>query len=187
MKRIPLLNIICLLLASLLVPSYSFATFSSDNDNVTKFPNCPDPGGTQVAGYDEGWHWIVGETQLKWGSDYVYHLGDTRYVQCYCEIEGNNNGIQTNWLPASLVSSNKQAKLISQGWILVQNGADFGLPNASYLAQNSRFSCKPKNECKTSPYVPNGDKLNSLLDKLNNKLDKKLDKITDITDNIPNP
>ena len=109
------------------------------------FPRCPSPGGTLVVSYSEGWHWIVGDPALKWGSDSVYHIGSNNYVQCYCPLNGNTGqGIQTNWLKISNISEDQKNQLLSQGWILVENGADFGLPQGVYLAKNSFFTCGPE-------------------------------------------
>lgn len=115
---------------------------SSNSVSLPTFPRCPNPGGTLVVSYPEGWHWIVGDPQLKWGSDSVYHIGNNNYVQCYCPLNGvTDQGIQTNWLKVSNITETEKNQLLAQGWILVGNGADFGLPQGAYLAKNSFFTC----------------------------------------------
>ncbi len=120
---------------------------SSNNVNTSFFRSCPNPGGTQVAYYAQGWHWIVGEANLKWGSDSVNHIGTGNYVQCFCPLKqdsislSSSQGIQTNWLKVSNITHEQKSLLLSQGWILVQNGADFGLASEPYLAKNSQFFC----------------------------------------------
>lgn len=109
------------------------------------FTECPNPGGTQVASYADGWHWIVGEADLKWGSDSVYGIGNGNYVQCYCDTAPRSTqGIQTNWLKVGNIKQEQIDFLTPRGWIWVQNGADFGLSPEPYLAKNSRFMC---NKC----------------------------------------
>lgn len=177
MGRKIIVSLIGLLIISLLIPSISLATYSNhDKENPADFTRCPDPGGTKVASYDEGWHWIVGESDLRWGSDNVYDIGEQRYVQCYCPTD-DLKGIQTNWMPTSLVSDEKQEKLINKGWILV-DGADFGLPNIQYLAKNSKFICKPKTDNNCHDWdiknYPKPQSVNKLLKKLDFKIDKIL-------------
>lgn len=178
MCRKIIVSLIGFLIINSLVPSVSLATYPDHYSIPTDFLRCPDPGGTKVASYDEGWHWIVGEDELRWGSDYVYDIGNQKYVQCYCPIDDDPKGIQTNWMPASQVSQEKQEKLISKGWILV-NGADFGLPPVPYLAKNSKFICKPNNDNSCHNWdikdYPKPPSVNKLLKKLNVKIDKVLD------------
>lgn len=152
-------TLVVLFIATLVIPQVASASYSrsphpkpSPKVNI-KFASCPTPGGTQVAGHPEGWHWIVGESTLRWGSDYVYHQGNTKYVQCYCPLDGTKHGIQTNWLPASLVSDEKKADLISKGWILA-NGSDFGLEPVPFLAQNLDFKCKSPRPSPTPKPTP---------------------------------
>jgi hypothetical protein len=150
---------IVLSLFLILVPSIVFpfetqagsrAHFNSNYSNpinTSFFTNCPNPGGNQVAYYPEGWHWIAGESNLRWGTDSVNHIGSSNYVQCFCPLNKDNNsllgshGIQTNWLKVTNISEEQKNHLLSQGWILIQNGADFGLPSGQYLAKNKDFSC----------------------------------------------
>lgn len=116
------------------------------------FPSCPNPGGTQVASYDTGLHWIVGNPVLQFGSDKVYNTGNNNFVQCFCPLteEGSptgGQGIQTNWLRVGSMSDAEKNALIAKGWILVPNGADFGLLPEPYLARNLNFACS--NNCDT--------------------------------------
>ncbi len=121
---------------------------NNDYINTSFFKNCPNPEGTLVVSYPEGWHWIVGEENLKWGSDSVYDIGNGNYVQCYCPKNQHKNnslnssqGIQTNWLKESNITPEQKDFLILRDWIYIQNGAEFGLLAESYLAKNSHFFC----------------------------------------------
>lgn len=104
------------------------------------FPACINPQGTVKAHYAQGTHGIVGNSGTYTGSDTVYQITDKTVMQCFCAENGE--GIQTNWFEVSNLSESDIKNLIVQGWILVPNGALWGLNNASYLAQNSTYSCK---------------------------------------------
>jgi hypothetical protein len=120
--------------------------------NLPKFGRCPNPGGTQIAGYDIGFHWIPGNG-LQWGSDYVYDTGNNTFVQCYCPIFDSQNqpdfkqGVQSNWVRADSLSSDTESLLIRTGWIVIENGADFGLPEGRYLVNNIPYWCRSP-QCK---------------------------------------
>lgn len=110
------------------------------------FGSCPNPGGSVVASYSSGQHWIVGNNQLQYGSDAVYSNGNNSYTQCYCPLTANNQptgglGTQTNWLYAASVSSQDRQNLLNNGWVSVPDGSAFGLSSGEYLAKNSSFSC----------------------------------------------
>ena len=158
MRPISFTTIVILLLLSVSLPVAAAApktTKTSSNTNSSiKFPACPAPSGSQVAGYPEGWHWIVGEPTLRWGSDYVYRIKDAKYVQCYCSLETKPTGIQTNWLPASLVKEEVKQGLLAKGWLYVANGADFGLENVPFLAQNVASKCTPPKPSPTPKPTP---------------------------------
>lgn len=119
-----------------------------DTNNVLQ--QCPNVRGDVVADYNEGWHWIVGNSVLQWGSDKVWHVGSDNYVQCFCpkDKEGftpsYSTGIQTRWLKVSNIREVKKEKLLSHGWLLWQNGGDFGLASEAYLAQNEPYHCKER-------------------------------------------
>lgn len=118
--------------------------------DVPVFPSCPVPSGEQVARYDEGWHWIVGNPKLQWGSDTVYKINPDNYVQCYCPKQsptGENDyitGIQTNWLKADSPANDFHAWLVNHGWMVVTDGADFNLASGQYFAKNIPFNCRHK-------------------------------------------
>lgn len=103
------------------------------------FPACPGGSGNIKANYPEGQHAIVGVTGLQFGSDKVFSIGDNNFLQCYCPPQGS--GTQTNWLSANNISQVDKNNLITQGWVLIPNGADWGLEPIPYLAKNSSFSC----------------------------------------------
>jgi hypothetical protein len=111
-----------------------------------QFGSCPTPGGSQIATYSSGQHWIPGNAQLQWGSDLVFSKGNNSYTQCFCPLTRDNQltgamGTQTNWLFASSLDSITQQQLLSNGWIVVPDGSAFGLSPGRYLAQNTSFSC----------------------------------------------
>lgn len=110
------------------------------------YGSCANPAGTPAVSYSSGYHWIVGNSQLQWGSDSVYSNGNNQYTQCYCPLTVNNQpassmGTQTNWVPASSVSAQQKQMMLSSGWIDIANGSAFGLPAVEYLAQNVSFAC----------------------------------------------
>lgn len=163
---------ICGLILHLSSPSVTAITFpsrkntqlkatniTSNNSGIPSFPKCPNPGGTVVASYDSGFHWILGEAELKWGSDKVHNIGNNNYVQCFCPLNhdgtlGSSQGIQTNWLKVGSITEAQKNSLLTQGWINVSNGADFGLLPEPYLAKNLGFicdlNCIPKVTIRTS-------------------------------------
>jgi len=102
------------------------------------FPSCINPQGTTIAHYASGKHGIVGGSEQK-GSDNVYKLSETTYMQCFCP--SNGLGIQTNWWNVSSLDQSDIANLQNNGWIYQPQGLYWGLTNASYLGQNSSFSC----------------------------------------------
>lgn len=119
-------------------------------EKLPDFPSCKYPKGDKVAYYREGWHWIVGNSVLQWGKDSVYALRNDNYLQCFCPKKTNEAdytpdykyGVQTNWLKANNISTQKQEELKTQGWIWVANGTDFGLASEPYLAKNLGYQCK---------------------------------------------
>lgn len=113
------------------------------------FGPCPTPGGQVVASYDDGYHWIAGESFLRWGSDKVYSKGNDNYTQCYCPEVVNTQtpdttrlGIQSDWLKESNIPASLAKALKRTGWI-EENGADFGLAAEPYLVLNRQFMCTP--------------------------------------------
>lgn len=116
-------------------------------ENIPTFGGCPTPGGQVVAAYPEGWHWIVGYNDLQWGADTVFALGNNNFTQCFCPLAHNGQageirtGIQSNWVYTANLSAEARQNLINQGWYVVANGADFGLPSGEYLVHNQPFDC----------------------------------------------
>jgi hypothetical protein len=104
------------------------------------FTSCHNPVGDIKADYPKGEHAIVGVIGLKNGSDKVFAVGNDNYTQCYCPTNGSI-GIKTNWLAAGNIAKEDQNVLITQGWIYIPNGADWGLSNQPYLAKNIEFTC----------------------------------------------
>ena len=139
--------------AALMVVSASFIATPAqageyDNDMYRGLmQKCGDIHGTLVAKYPSGWHWIVSFSPNQWGADKVKNVGYDNYIQCFCprKLEGFEplfrHGVQTNWLKASNVSNETQQKLLSQDWLWVNNGADFGLAPEPYLAKNIKWDC----------------------------------------------
>ncbi len=104
------------------------------------FTSCHNPVGDIKADYPIGEHAIVGVIGLKNGSDKVFAVGNDNYTQCYCPTNGSI-GVKTNWLAAGNIAKEDQNVLITQGWIYIPNGADWGLSNQPYLAKNIEFTC----------------------------------------------
>lgn len=103
------------------------------------FSSCPVGSETIKADFPVGEHAIVGVTGLQSGSDKVFSIGDNNFVQCFCPAQGS--GTQTNWLSAGNINQVDRNNLITQGWVLIPNGADWGLDPQPYLAKNMDFSC----------------------------------------------
>jgi hypothetical protein len=95
------------------------------------FPSCKDvlPKAGDKAHYSSGLHQILGGSLLS-GSDDVYTLENSNYLQCFCPEEGNE-GIQTNWLR----SDNP-----IEGWFF-ENGSQWNLGDYMYAAKNNDFTC----------------------------------------------
>ena len=130
-----LLVLTALLSLGLFAPTNVRAEF-----NIPNFPSCPNRGGETVASYSTGDHAIVSIEGLKKGSDSVYSQGNDNFAQCYCPTD-SASGIQTNWLAAGQISKEDQNDLITKGWVLIPNGADWGLSAQPYLGKNISFSC----------------------------------------------
>ncbi len=107
--------------------------------NVPDFPTCSNPQGVLQVSFDAGIHGIVGNPGEFTGSDKVYSVNDAQEVQCFCSTDGN--GIQTNWWKVSSLSQEEIQTLKNLGWVFVPNGADWGLDQGTYMAQNTNYSC----------------------------------------------
>ncbi len=115
-------------------------TPASAEYQLPAFDSCHNPVGTVKENYLTGLHAIVGVTGLQSGSDKVFSNSNNNFTQCYCPPNGNT-GVKTNWLAARVISKEDQNVLMTQGWVYIANGADWGLTNQPYLAKNIEFSC----------------------------------------------
>lgn len=106
---------------------------------LVKPEECPNVEGTIKVYYPEGWHAIVGMDQNQYGADKVFDVGENNFVQCYFPTTGNV-GIQTDWMAAANFIQEKISMFISEGWTLIINGYDWGLPIQKYLAKNFPFT-----------------------------------------------
>lgn len=104
------------------------------------FTSCINPSGQVIADHHEpgDMHSIAGKDGQFPGTDIVYK-NDDAITQCFCPPQGM--GIQTKWMKADQHSEEEIKDFLSQGWILIDNGADWGLDQGKYLAQNSDFVC----------------------------------------------
>jgi hypothetical protein len=102
------------------------------------FTSCLTPVGTITANYPTGSHGIIGQGSQN-GADTVYSLANDNAMQCFCG--SNGQGIQTNWLNASNLSSDQIKVYQNKGYIYVPDGTPWGLSNNPYLAQNITYSC----------------------------------------------
>lgn len=107
--------------------------------DVPSFPTCSNPQGTLQVSYNSGTHGIVGNPGEFTGSDKVYSVNESQELQCFCSTDGN--GIQTNWWKVSSLSQDQLQTLKNLGWVFVPNGADWGLDQGPYMAQNTNYSC----------------------------------------------
>ncbi len=103
------------------------------------FSSCLNPQGSLRASYNSGTHGIVGDASTHTGQDAVYIVDQENFLQCFCD--DNGKGIQTKWLKASSFSDTDLKYLQSQGWIKVDDGAQWGLLSGAYLAKNDPFVC----------------------------------------------
>jgi hypothetical protein len=146
------------LLSVISVTGFLLAATPAKAVDIPSFPSCYNPPASVKAGYAEGTHWIPGESSLRTGRDTVYNVNDTQLLQCFCAPD--DSGIQTNWWKVSDLSEDQINELKSQGWIYIQNGSDFGLDAAPYMAQNSNINCNPTpapqpcNGCGQTPQAP---------------------------------
>lgn len=123
--------VFCMIFLKSVTPIFAFSPPS--------FPSCETPQGKVLAAYSNGDHGIVGSSDTHTGSDTVYSVSPTQVLQCFCPPAGT--GIQTQWLKADTISTQDQDFLIRSGWILVPNGALWGLDAAPYLTLNSNYVC----------------------------------------------
>ncbi len=110
---------------------------------IPTFPACANPQGQVKSSYENGTHGVAGDSATYTGKDTVYSLSDNTLTQCLCPSSGN--GVQTNWWKANALSQEEIDVLISQGWILLPDGASWGLDSGPYLAKNSSYSCTSTN------------------------------------------
>lgn len=119
---------------------YSNITYAND---APSFPSCTNPSGNLKVSYDNGNHAIVGQTALRGGSDKVYSVGNSNYVQCFCPPTGS--GIQTNWWKAGQLSEDEVESLKKLGWYFIPDGTAWGLESGVYMAKNESYSCNGGN------------------------------------------
>ena len=103
------------------------------------FPSCSNPQGQLVVSYSQGEHAIPGESSMRQGSDDVFDLGSGNYLQCFCAENGE--GVQTNWWKINGLDQNQINTQTKLGWHFIPNGANWGLDQSAYLAQNLEYSC----------------------------------------------
>ena len=111
----------------------------ADAATTPTFPLCANPQGTVRVNYDNGTHGVAGDSNSYSGKDTVYTLSENTLIQCLCPANGN--GVQTNWWKAGSLTTDEINVLISEGWILIPDGASWGLDVGPYLAKNSDYSC----------------------------------------------
>ena len=104
------------------------------------FPACSEQDGPgDRAHYETGFHQIPGSGLLE-GSDDVYTLENSNFLQCYCPTEGDD-GIQTNWWRVGGLTQEEIDKFVQEGWIFENSGLVWNLLDERYLARNSESSC----------------------------------------------
>lgn len=125
----------------LIVCVFFYCTFATVSAVSTPtFSRCSLPQGDLVVSYDSGIHGIVGSSKTYNGTDEVYRLTDSTFMQCFCDRAGN--GIQTNWWKTSSLTPDERKSLTLQGWEYIPDGSAWGLASGSYLAKNSAYLCK---------------------------------------------
>jgi LPXTG-motif cell wall-anchored protein len=116
--------------------------YAQVNVVIPSFPACSNPQGETRVAYTTGIHGIPGDTAEHTGSDAVYNLTEETLTQCLCSENGD--GIQTNWWKVSSLTFDEVQYLQALGWIYIPNGADWGLQEAPYMAQNVQYNCGEK-------------------------------------------
>ena len=114
--------------------------FAAGSSVLPAFGSCLNPQGEVIASYENGTHGIVGQTKEAVGSDYVYQSSDNGVTQCFCPEDGN--GIQTNWMDVSKLSTHEVETLKKEGWTYFATGSNWGLKDVPYLAKNSDYACR---------------------------------------------
>lgn len=103
------------------------------------FTTCLNPQGSVLANWSTGTHGIAGDTHFHTGVDTVYKVSNIAVTQCFCA--DNAQGVQTNWWKIPEMDQVTIASFTNQGWIFIPAGDLWGLDPASYLAQNSSYTC----------------------------------------------
>jgi PKD repeat protein len=115
-------------------------------------PSCSEffgqPG--DKAHYDSGIHQIVGAGLVE-GSDDVYTLENSNFLQCFCSID--DEGIQTFWWWAEDMTEAERNEYVSQGWYL-ENGLQWNLADGLYLAKNADYYCGEPSPTPTPTATP---------------------------------
>ncbi len=118
---------------------YLFSTKTVFAALSPSFPSCLTPSGQVIASYDSGSHGIVGIPGEHLGSDRVYKVNDTNFIQCYCSSDGS--GIGTDWWDASALSAADLSFYEKTGWTYVASGSTWGLASSPFLARNTSYRC----------------------------------------------
>ena len=148
-KKIASIIVTAVLLVSLVLLVGNVAAQVSPPD----FPACSQQDGPgDRAHYESGLHQIPGGGLLE-GSDDVYTLGSGNYLQCYCPTEGDE-GNQTDWWRIEELSQEEIDQFLAQGWLFEENGLQWNLEDASYLARNSESSCAEPTPTPTPTNTP---------------------------------
>jgi hypothetical protein len=124
----------------LAITLFSFFAFANSAfaAETPSFSSCTSPEGSQIAGFDDGEHGVLGFDSLQPGSDHVF-ANDNGAQQCFC---AGGSGIQTNWWQIPQDWTLEQIDVyVSQGWTYVPDGSAWGLSSAPYLAKNVSYSC----------------------------------------------
>jgi hypothetical protein len=125
------------ILAALIFAFFSFAP-SVFAAATPSFSSCTSPQGSQIAGFDDGTHGVLGFDSLQPGSDHVYSNSNGA-EQCFCN---GSSGVQTNWWQIDPGMSLSEIDIyVKQGWTYVPDGSAWGLNAGPYLAKNVSFSC----------------------------------------------
>jgi hypothetical protein len=118
---------------------------AQENGNIIPkptFPKCSTPQGQTVVYHITGVHGIPGDSGTYTGSDEVFRLTEDTLTQCFCSI--NDDGIQSNWWKVSSLTIDEVEELVALGWVYIPNGALWGLDEAPYMVQNTRYDCDPE-------------------------------------------
>ncbi|QQS39278.1 PKD domain-containing protein [Candidatus Woesebacteria bacterium] len=135
-------NAILLAVTALTLTALPMSTVFATNTQVPSFPSCPIGNTGDWVHSDHGFHHIPGQEATIEGSDDVYQLENSNFIQCLCAID-DSKSTQTIWwnITNSDLSDQEIQNYLSDGWYLENGGSWNLIQGNTYLAKNSSRLC----------------------------------------------